>query len=247
VTRKSSQLPGTDEERISELVLAHQILSDQGVMDGFGHISVRSAASPGHFLMGRSALVPALVTRDDIIEYDENSQPYNSGGRSGPTERFMHGEIYRVRPDVHAVSHSHTEAVLPFALTKTPLQAVIHTASFLGSTPVPVFEIRECMGPRNEILVDNPTAGAALAQKLGTRSVVLLRGHGMTVAAPSILDVVFWSIYTRTNALIEAEALRLGRPEFLNSFEVDREQPVWVQWDWWAAAATARRAVSLNP
>jgi ribulose-5-phosphate 4-epimerase/fuculose-1-phosphate aldolase len=123
----------------------------------------------------------------------------------------------------------HTEAVLPFAVTQTPLRALIHTAFFLGSEPVPVFEIRDCMAPRNEILVDCPKAGAALAEKLGRRSVVLLRGHGMTVAAPSVLDVVFWAIYTRTNALIETEALKLGRPEFLNSFEVDREQPVWVQ------------------
>jgi HCOMODA/2-hydroxy-3-carboxy-muconic semialdehyde decarboxylase len=156
----------------------------------------------------------------------------------------MHGEIYRARPDVYAVAHSHTEAVLPFSITQVPLRAVIHTAFFLGSEPVPVFEIRDAVGPRNQILVDSPKAGIALAQALGDRSVVLLRGHGMTVAAPSVLDVVFWSVYTRANALIESEALKLGRPEFLNSFEVEREQPVWVQWDWWAAQATHRRSKS---
>ena len=241
MTREHSPLPAADEERIAELVVAHQILSDQGVMDGFGHISVRSATSPGHFFMGRGALVPDLVTPDDIIEYDENSEPYQAGGRAGPTERFMHGEIYRVRPDVSAVSHSHTAAVLPYAVTKTPLRAVIHTASFLGSRPVPVFEIRDCMGPRNGILVDNPKAGAALAHKLGDRPVVLLRGHGMTVAAPSVLDAVFRSVYTQVNASIQTEARKLGRPRFLNRFEADREQPVWVQWDWWTAQATARR------
>jgi HCOMODA/2-hydroxy-3-carboxy-muconic semialdehyde decarboxylase len=148
--------------------------------------------------MARSAVVPDLVTRGDIIEYDEHSQPCHPNGRTGPTERFMHGEIYRARPDVHAVSHSHTDAVLPYTVTTTPLRATIHTASFLGSEPVPVFEIRDCMGPRNGILVDNPKAGAALARKLGSRPVVLLRGHGMTVAAPSIPDAVFRSVYTRT-------------------------------------------------
>jgi ribulose-5-phosphate 4-epimerase/fuculose-1-phosphate aldolase len=240
-------LPGTDERRIAELVLAHQILSDQGVLDGFGHVSVRSAGNPRHFFMGRGALVPDLATGADIIEYNADSQPCDAIGPSGPTERFMHGEIYRVRPDVHAISHSHTEAVLPFTVTGTALRALIHTASFLGRGPVPVFEIRDVMGPRNSILVDTPKAGAALAQSLGDRSVVLLRGHGMTVAAPSLLDVVFRGVYTRVNALVQAEALKLGDPEFLNDHEVSRAQPTHVQWDWWAAQATARRPSAGQP
>jgi HCOMODA/2-hydroxy-3-carboxy-muconic semialdehyde decarboxylase len=230
-------LPGTDAERIEELVLAGRILCDHGVLDGFGHVSVRSAANPSHFLMARAGLPPELVTGESVVEYDETGEPAHAHGAAGPGERFIHSEIFRARPDVRCVVHSHTQAVIPFALVGTPLKAVIHTAYFLGTRPTPIFEVRDAMGPRNSMLVDTPAAGAALARALEDRAVVLMRGHGMSVVGPSIHDAVYRAIYTRVNAEIEAEALRFGNPRFLNDFEVDRDEPVSVQWRWWAARA----------
>ncbi|MEV6483664.1 class II aldolase/adducin family protein [Streptomyces sp. NPDC051576] len=240
--RADGTIPHTDQERIAELVTSHHILYDHGVLDGFGHLSVRSAADPAHFFMQRGGVVPDDVTADDVIEYDDNGEPYRAGGRTGPSERYIHAGIYRARPDVMAVVHSHTDAVLPFGLTGAPLKAVLHTAYFLGSDPAPVFDIREAMGQDNTMLVDNPVAGAALARTLADRSMVLMRGHGMTVVGPTIHDAVFRAVYTRVNARAEIEALKLGDPVFLNGFEVDRGDPVSIHWAWWAAQSEARRA-----
>jgi ribulose-5-phosphate 4-epimerase/fuculose-1-phosphate aldolase len=237
---RSATLPDTDEQRIAELVVANHILFAQAVLDGFGHISVRSARNPKHFFMARS-LAPALVTRDDILEFDEDSKPVDPRGRDLYGERFIHGEIYRVRPDVYSVIHSHTSAVLPFGLTNAPLKAAIHVAYFLGTEPAPVFDIRDAMGPKNLMLVREFKSGAALAKTLGDRSVVLMRGHGMAVAAPSIRDAVFRAIYTSENARVVTEAMRLGTPVFMNEYEVTRVEPVSRQWEQWAGQVGAGR------
>ena len=233
-------IPDTDEGRIAELVHANHILSDRNVLDGFGHISVRSAKNPSHYFMSRS-LAPGMVTRDDIMEFDENSQPVDARGRDLYGERFIHGEIYRARPDVMSVVHSHAQAVIPFGLTNAPLKALIHVAYFLGTEPAPVFEIRDAMGPENLMLVNVAKSGAALAKTLGNRSVVLMRGHGMSVAAPTIRDAVFRSLATKTNAEVQTEAMKLGTPVFMNSFEVTRVEGVGRQWEQWVTEADAAR------
>ena len=233
--------PDTDVQRIAELVVANHILADQGVLDGFGHISVRSVKNPKHFFMARSR-APALVTRDDILEFDENSAPVDQRGRELYSERFIHGEIFRARPDVQSVVHSHSPAVLPFSLTNAPLKALIHVAYFLGTEPAPVFEIRDAEGDDNRMLVSNARSGAALAKTLGTRAVALMRGHGMAVAAAGgIREAVFFAVYTQANARIEAETMRLGTPVFMNRFEVTRTERISRQWELWARAAPPAR------
>jgi ribulose-5-phosphate 4-epimerase/fuculose-1-phosphate aldolase len=229
----------TDKQRIADLVVANHILADQGVLDGFGHVSVRSVKNPKHFFMARS-LAPALVTQADILEFDENSAPIDQRGRELYSERFIHGEILRARPEVQSVVHSHAAAVLPFSVTKAPLKALIHVAYFLGTEPAPVFDIRDADGADNRMLVNTARSGAALAHTLGGRSVALLRGHGMAVAGTSIREAVFEAIYTQVNARIELEALKLGTPEFLNRFEVTRTERISRQWEEWAAHAEAR-------
>jgi ribulose-5-phosphate 4-epimerase/fuculose-1-phosphate aldolase len=236
----STAVADTDEQRIADLVVANHILADQGVLDGFGHISVRSVNNPKHFFMARS-LAPALVTRSDILEFDENSAPIDQRGRELYSERFIHGEILRVRPEVQSVVHSHAAAVLPFSVTKAPLKALIHVAYFLGTEPAPVFEIRDADGQDNRMLVSTARSGAALARTLGGRSVALLRGHGMAVAGASIREAVFFAIYTQVNAQIELEALKVGQPEFMNRFEVMRTERITRQWDQWASHADAKR------
>ena len=233
----ANMLPATDEARIAEVVTANHILADQGVLDGFGHVSVRSARNPKHYFMARS-LAPSLVTKDDIVEY--GAPVTDLRGREQYSERFIHGEIYRSHPDVQSVVHAHTAAVLPFTVTTTPLKALIHVAYFLGTEPAPVFEIRNADGDDNRMLVNNIKTGAALAKVLGDRRVVLMRGHGMTVVGGSIREAVFEAIYTKANAEIETVALRMGDPVFLNRFEVTRTERISRQWEEWSLHAETK-------
>ena len=204
-------------ETIEDLVLANKILYRQKVVDAFGHISVRHDKDPNRYLMSRS-MAPALVTAEDILEYDLDSTPIDQRGRAVYLERFIHGEIYKLRPDVHAIVHSHSPSVIPYANVKTPLRPMNHIASFLGGG-VPVFEIRDAAGPASDMLIRNPTLGHALAVVLGPRPVALMRGHGSVAAAQSVRHVVFRAVYTEVNARMESEALRLGDPTFLNDEE----------------------------
>jgi ribulose-5-phosphate 4-epimerase/fuculose-1-phosphate aldolase len=179
---------------IEDLVAANHILYDQGVVDGFGHVSARHDKDPNRYLLARS-MAPALVTADDIMEYDLDSTPIDQRGRAVYLERFIHGEIYKSRPDVQAIVHSHSPAVIPYADTKMRLQPMNHIASFLGGG-VPVFEIRDVAGPASNMLVSNPALGHALAVTLGQHSVALMRGHGSVAAAQSVRHVTFRAIYT---------------------------------------------------
>ena len=208
-----------DPALIDDLVAANHILYDQGVVDGFGHVSVRHDKDPNRYLMSRS-MAPALVTADDILEYDLDSTPIDQRGRAVYLERFIHSEIYKVRPDVRAVVHSHSPAVIPYANVKVPLRPMNHIASFLGGG-VPVFEIRDAAGPASNMLISTPALGRALAAVLGPHPVALMRGHGSVSAAQSVRHVVFRAIYTEVNARMESEALRLGEPTFLNDAEAE--------------------------
>jgi ribulose-5-phosphate 4-epimerase/fuculose-1-phosphate aldolase len=202
---------------LDDLVAANRILYDQGVVDGFGHVSVRHNKDPNRYLLSRS-MAPALVTRDDIIEYDLDDNPVNANGRSSYLERFIHGEIYKVRPDVKAVVHSHSPAVIPFADTAVPLRPMNHIAGFLGAG-VPVFEIRDTAGPATDMLVRTMALGKALAATLGDKPVALMRGHGSVAVGPSVRHVVYRAVYTEVNARMQSEALKLGTPTYLNTEE----------------------------
>ncbi|HEX3403975.1 MAG TPA: class II aldolase/adducin family protein [Acetobacteraceae bacterium] len=206
-----------DPALIDDLVAANRILYDQGVVDGFGHVSARHNKDPNRYLLARS-MAPALVTVDDIMEYDLDSTPVDQRGRAVYLERFIHGEIYKLRPDVMAIVHSHSPAVLPYANTKVELRPMNHIAGFLGGG-VPVFEIRDVAGPASNMLISNGTLGHALATTLGAHPVALMRGHGSVAAAQSVRHVTFRAIYTEVNARMESEALRLGDPMFLNEGE----------------------------
>ena len=206
-----------DPALIEDLVAGNHILYDQGVVDGFGHISVRHDKDPSRYLLSRS-MAPALVTADDIMEYDLDSTPVDARGRTSYLERLIHGEIYKLRPDVTAIVHSHSPGVLPFADTGVALRPMNHIASFLGEG-APIFEIRDAAGPASDMLIRNAALGHALALTLGKKSVALMRGHGSIAAAHSIRHVVFRAIYTEVNAHTQAEAMKLGTPQFLNAEE----------------------------
>jgi HCOMODA/2-hydroxy-3-carboxy-muconic semialdehyde decarboxylase len=234
-----------DPTLIADLVVANHILSDQGVLDGFGHVSVRHPANPNRFLMSRS-LAPALVTAEDIMEYDLDGQPVDARGRASFLERFIHSEIYRARPDVNAVIHSHSPGVIPFGVSQVPMRPVYHISSFLAPS-VPVFEIRRAGGMTN-MLVGNGELGKALAQALGDRPVALMRGHGDVVVGPKLSLAVFRAIYTEVNARLQSQAVALGGPiNFLEPEEAAKatlvnEQVHLRAWELWKRDALAKRA-----
>jgi ribulose-5-phosphate 4-epimerase/fuculose-1-phosphate aldolase len=207
----SAQPTPVDQAVIDDLVAANRILAQEQVLDAYGHVSVRHPANPQRFLMGRN-LAPALVTADDIVEYDLDGNAY--GAKPGFThflERFIHAEIYRARGDVNAVVHSHSALVIPFANTPIQMRPMFHVSSFLAPN-VPVFEIRKAApGPTN-MLIGNAALGKALAETLGPNAVALMRGHGEVVVAPSLPLVVFRAVYTDVNAKMQAQAIAAGGP-----------------------------------
>jgi HCOMODA/2-hydroxy-3-carboxy-muconic semialdehyde decarboxylase len=233
-----------DAERITDLVTANHILADQGILDGFGHVSVRSAKNPDHYFISR-ARAPALVSAADIMEYDLDDRPIDAGGRNSYIERFIHSEIYKARPDVQAIVHSHSPAIIPFGVTDVPLKPVSHMGGFLIKE-VPIFEIREADGNETDMLIRNKELGAALAKKLGVGTAVLMRGHGDAVVGQSIKHAVLHAIYAEFNARIEAEALRLGgKVTFLNEVEAAKvgaavDGAVERPWEIWKSQALSR-------
>ena len=202
---------------IDDLVTANHILYREGVVDGFGHVSVRSETDPARFLLARS-IAPDNVTAADIMEFGLDSEPIDPRGRRVYLERFIHSAIYRVRPDVLAIVHSHSPAVIPFGVTATPLQPVSHMGGFLG-TSTPVFEIRDAAGPQSDMLIRSPELGAALARTLGTAPFALMRGHGSVAVGASLKQVVFRAIYAEANARLQSDAMRLGTVTYLNEHE----------------------------
>ena len=185
---------------IADLAAASRILGAQGVVDSFGHVSIRNPVSPEHFLMSRS-LAPALVTPDDVVEYDLESNPLNANGRGSFLERFIHGEIYKARPDVHSIVHSHSASVIPFGLVDVPMQAMFHSAAFIAAG-VPVFDIRQKFGT-TDMLVGNRERGVALASVMGAKDVVLMRAHGSVACGPTLQTAVYRAVYTEVNARIQ--------------------------------------------
>ncbi len=196
-----------DPALLDDLAAANRILADQGVFDAAGHVSMRHPGNPARFLMSRS-LAPALVTADDIMEFDLDCRACESRGRSGFLERFLHGEIYKARSDVMAVVHSHSASVIPFSLVDVPLRAMYHNAAFLAAG-VPVFDIRDEFGA-TDMIIGTPEKGAALAASLGDKSAALLRAHGMVVVGPKLQTAVFRAIFTESNARIQHQAAALG-------------------------------------
>jgi HCOMODA/2-hydroxy-3-carboxy-muconic semialdehyde decarboxylase len=198
-----------DPALIDDLVAASRILAAEGVLDGYGHVSLRHPGNPERYLMSRS-LAPALVTADDIMELDLDSNPVDQRGRTMFRERFLHGMIFKARGDVMAVVHSHSPAVIPFGITQVAMKPTFHMAAFLYEEP-PVFEIRDVAGWTNMLITSNEL-GKALAKTLGKKSVALMRGHGNVVVGPNLPIAVFRAIYTEVNARLQTTALALGGP-----------------------------------
>jgi ribulose-5-phosphate 4-epimerase/fuculose-1-phosphate aldolase len=229
---------------VEDLVAANRILVDQGVLDGYGHVSVRHDRDPNRYLMSRS-LAPELVTVADILEYDLDSNAIDARGRTTYLERFIHGEIYRARADVKAVVHSHSPSLIPFGVTGVPLKPLYHMSAFLWEG-VPIFDIRSAAGGMTDMLVRTSALGQALARTLGPSVATLMRGHGAAVVGTSLPQTVFRSVYMEMNARLQAQAMALGGtvtyldPEEARRAEASLAGTLERPWELWRRKALAR-------
>jgi ribulose-5-phosphate 4-epimerase/fuculose-1-phosphate aldolase len=230
---------------IREVVDANHILFDQGVVDGFGHVSVRHPERPDRFLLARS-MAPALVKEDDVLEFDLDGNPVVAGGPAVYLERFIHGEIYRKRPDVNSVVHSHSPSVVPFSVVPSiKLRPVCHMCGFLSEKGTPIFEIRDFAGPGSDLLITSGKLGAALADSLGEGPAVLMRGHGSTVVGATLRQTVFRAVYTEVGARLQMEAMKLGPVTYLTEGEtVGTTKTISTQYDrsWFLWLKAARNS-----
>ena len=201
-----------DPKLVEDLVAAGRILADHGLLDGWGHVSVRHNRDPNRFLMSRG-LSADLVTEKDILEFDLDSRPVDTHGLPMSalfTERYIHGEIYKMRPDVVAVVHTHAPSLIPFGVTKVPLKPMYHRSAFI-SFGIPVFEIRDRAG-MTDMLIRNPTLGHDLAEVVGNHPAALMRGHGAVITGPSLPRVVGRTIFLALNATLQMQAMSMGAP-----------------------------------
>ncbi len=231
-------------EQMEDLVASSLILAQHGVLDAFGHVSIRHPADPNRYLLSRN-LAPELVTSADIVEYDLDSEPVDANAPRGFLERYIHGEIYKSRPDVHSVIHTHSPSVVPFGVTKTLMQPIYHMSGFLGRG-VPVYDIRKESGRQTDILIREPIFGEQLARVLGDKPMALMRGHGNVVVAQDVKVATYRAVYTEMNARLQLQAMMAGGPiEFLSKeeaflTEATIEGQIHRPWDLWKAKVKVR-------
>ncbi len=196
-------------EHLIDLAAAYRILAAHDVIDAYGHVSIRAERNSDRYFLAKH-LAPELVMPGDMIEYDLDSNPIDAKGRESVRERFIHGEIYKARPDVMSVVHNHSPSVVPFSITNQPLRAIFHMAAFIGNG-VPNYEIRD-FEEGTDLLVKTPYLGQALAKTLKDCPAALMRGHGAVVVGESLVRAVGRSIYLEMSAKMQMQAMLLGRP-----------------------------------
>lgn len=224
-------------EFLDDLVVANRILANEGVVDGFGHISARHPDRPDRFFLSCSRS-PELVTRDDLMEFDLDCNPIDQAGRTMYAERPIHGAIYKARPDVMSVVHNHAHTLIPFGVTALKLRQIIHTSGGMGRE-IPVWDIRDKFG-ETDLLVRTMAQGDDLAAKLGTNRVALMRGHGVAVAGMNTRHAVYVSVYVMVNAKLQLEAMKCGEVTFLSDGEIEATEAMAASplsqnrvWEYW--------------
>jgi ribulose-5-phosphate 4-epimerase/fuculose-1-phosphate aldolase len=225
---------------IIDVAVGSRILANEKILDAFGHVSVRHPTDPNRYFMGRS-LAPSLMTPADVVELDLDSNPVNKNAPPLFLERFIHGEIYKRRPDVMAVVHTHSPTTIPFGVTGNQLRPICHMTGFL-LPGVPVFDIRD-FDPESNMLIRNPALGAAHAETLADKPMTLMRGHGNVVTGLDVRNAVYRAIYCELNARLQLEcALLGGEPRFLNEAESKGSEQVNIDvierpWKYWVSRA----------
>jgi ribulose-5-phosphate 4-epimerase/fuculose-1-phosphate aldolase len=226
---------------VRDLVIANRILAREGVIDDFGHVSVRHPNNPQRYFLSRSRS-PEIVNVDDIVEFTLEGEPVKPENRRLYAERALHGTIYMARPDVNAVAHHHARSILPFTVTDIALKPMFHMAAVIGQE-VPKWDSQAEFGDTN-MLVDDLPKGHSLAKALGAGTTAILRGHGSVCAAHGLAAVCFISIYLAENAKALLATLPHGEPTYLSAGEVELtgkmllgEMPLARAWDYYKARA----------
>jgi len=230
--------------QILDLVIASRTLAEHGVIDAYGHATVRSESDPDRYLMARN-LAPELVNEEDILEFDLDSNAIDAKGHAVYQERFIHGEIYKARPDVKAIVHNHSPSVVPFACTGCEMKPIFHMSAFIG-LGVPNWDIRDAQ-KGTDMLVKTPYLGEHLARQLGKHPAVLMRGHGSTVVGENLQRAVGRTIYLEMNARMQFQSIVLAGSErhivFMDDAEVQANvswQNYERSWNLWKTRALAR-------
>ncbi len=203
---------------LRDLVVANRILAREGVVDAFGHVSIRHPGNPERYLLSRSRS-PEMITLDDIVEFSLDGEAMDLRGRTPYGERMIHGAVYEARPDVHSVVHTHAQEIVPFTVTDTPLRPIGHTCAPIG-IDIPVWDIQDKFG-ETDMLVVNMDQSRDLALTLASGRVALMRGHGCVVSGATLRDAVNTAVYLQVNARQQLLAMQLGEPKFLTPKEVE--------------------------
>jgi len=213
----AQSVPAVDQTLLDDLVAANRILYTKNIVDGLGHVSARHDKDPNLYVMAAEK-APGLVEREDLAIYDLDSNARTLSDRRPYNERFIHGEIYKARPDIKSVIHCHTPSLVTFCVCQVPLRPLYHMSGFLGRG-VARFEIREFAKEATDMLVSSPQLGASLAKVLDDKQIVLMRGHGATMAGQSVKHSVYRAIYAALNATMQMEAMHMGEITFLSDEE----------------------------
>jgi ribulose-5-phosphate 4-epimerase/fuculose-1-phosphate aldolase len=227
---------------LRDLAIANRILAREGVVDAFGHVSIRHPQRPERFFMARSRS-PELVTVADLMEFELDGTPVDAKGRIPYAERFIHGAIYEKRGDVTSVIHNHSHEVIPYGVTPVKLRPVLHVGAAIGEE-VPVWDIGKKFGDTS-MLVVNMEQGRDLAATLGSNRVALMRGHGCAVAGQTLREAVFTAVYLQVNAKLQTQAMNLSDDvQYLSPGELARakemvSQPIGLEraWEYWTMRA----------
>ena len=231
-------------EALRDVVVANRILAHEGVVDAFGHVSIRHPDNAEHYLLS-CARAPELIETSDIVEYTLDGEALDLGDRRSYSERMIHGAIYEARPDVMAVVHNHSYEVIPFAVTDAKLRPVTHTCAPIG-IDIPVWDIRDKFGETHHLVV-TMEQGRDLAACLGDRSVALMKRHGCVVVGSTLQEAVMKAIYLQVNAKLQLQAMQIGTPDYLTAREVElctdmQQSPISLDraWEMWCRRAGAK-------
>lgn len=244
-------MPDALAEPLRDLALANRIAAHEGVLDTFGHVSMRHPRNPDHYFLSRSS-APDRVTPEGLIEYDLDSRPVRDTNIPQYSERVIHGEIYKARPDVTAVCHHHSPAFMPLLVTGTDYMPVFHLGAVGGMRP-PYWDQRDEFGDTN-MLVVKPSEGASLARALGDHQMVLMRRHGVTIVGSDVRDCVYRAIQTCRNADFQVRAMTIGTVSALSPGEIELGRQITIRttaltrsWDYWAMQVAKSDAAAPAP
>ncbi len=222
---------------IKDLVTANHVLSNENILEAYGHVSVRDPENPKHFLLSRSKS-PRFVEEEDILIFDFDGNVQVETQHRPYAERILHGQIYKARPDVNAICHHHALPLLPFTVTGIELRPVIHTGCMFYEG-IPLYDDYDVS---DGMLIINKKEGERIARTLSDKRALLLRGHGVIVVGFEIRDMVMGSIYIADNAKVQYQSLQIGTPKYLSYEEARAATELMLSdmvlergWSYWSA------------